>query len=43
MDDYGSTLGSEHFVHDPTDPGLTINLAELLDQLSPVRSLDPCV
>jgi hypothetical protein len=43
MDDYGSALGSEHFAHDPHDPGLTINLAELLDQLNPLRALDPYV
>jgi hypothetical protein len=43
MDDFGSSLGSEHFHHDPNDPGMTVNLAELLDQLSPLRSLDPYV
>jgi hypothetical protein len=43
MDDYGSSLGREQFHHDPNDPRLaeTINLADLLDQLSPLRSLDP--
>jgi hypothetical protein len=43
MDDYGSALGAEHFTHDPHDPALTINLAELLDHIGPARALDPCV